>query len=331
MSYRTPRTLSTFCRTVLPLFRKATDGRRILNDVAGIVETDRWNSFDRFHDTARTLVRGYEAAGAQAEVTPVPTGGRIGSGRWIVHEAADVRSATCEVVRPVRQRIVDYKENPWHAVQWSASTPPNGMVTELVVLDSPEELDLIPAGGLAGKTVLTHMDLRGQLKALSDRGAAGVISDRPVPDNPGATHWGKFGWGGIPIENAAVRLVGLVLSETGGKKLRRLAQKHGSLTLRTRVDIRRYVGAHDLVSGILPGRDDPRDELWVLAHSYEPGAHDNASGVALCLEIARLLGGLVADGRLPRRTIRLLNAYECYGFFHYAENVERDRPPLAGV
>src|SRR5205085_7389548 len=65
----------------------------------------------------------------------------------------------------------------------------------------------------------------------------------------------------------------------------------------------------------------------------EPGAHDNASGVALCVEVARVLEGLITAGRLPRpkRTIRLLNAYECYGFFQYLEEVRRLQPPLAGV
>ena len=69
MAYRTPPTILKFCRTVLPLIQKATDGRRILSDVADIVSTDRWNSFDRFHDTTRALVRQYVSAGAKAEVS----------------------------------------------------------------------------------------------------------------------------------------------------------------------------------------------------------------------------------------------------------------------
>ena len=43
------------------------------------------------------------------------------------------------------------------------------------------------------------------------------------------------------------------------------------MTMRVRVDIRRYVGTHDVVSGIIRGAADPQDELWVLAHSAEPG------------------------------------------------------------
>ena len=105
MSIRTPRSLSAFCRQTLPLLLQETSGRRMIQAAAEVVDTDRWNSFDRFHDTTRTLVRHYEEAGAGAEVESIQTGGRIGSGRWIIHEAADVRGATVDVIRPVRQRL----------------------------------------------------------------------------------------------------------------------------------------------------------------------------------------------------------------------------------
>ncbi len=333
MAPRTPRSLSTFCRKTLPLIQGRTDGKRLLNTVAAIVETDRWNSFDRFHETTRTLVDRYSAAGAAVEVDPLQTGGRIGSGRWIIHEAADVRSATVDVIRPVRQRVLDYKDNPWHVIQWSGATPRNGMVSELVILDDPEKLERIRPDGLSGKIVLTRLNPRSRLWELARTGAAGVITDEPVENLPNATPWTKFGWGGIPIGNAAFHLVGLVLSENAGKKLRRLAQKHGSLTLRTRVDTRKYVGKHDIVSGLILGEDRPQEEIWALAHNGEPGAIDNSSGVALCVEIATVLESLIAEGSLPRpkRTIRLLNAYECYGFFKYLEDIERPVPPLGGL
>ena len=333
MDWQTPDSLTKFCRDVLPLLHHQTKGERLCKTVADIVETDRWNSFDRFHDTTETLVRHYEDAGAFVEVTPLQTGGRIGSGRWVIHEATDVREAIVDVVAPVQQRVLDYAENSWHVVQWSGSTPSDGMQNELVIVDSDEEFDRILPGGLVGKMVLTRMDSRGWLQRLAETGAAGVITDRPVSNLPDATAWGKFGWGGIPLPNAAVHLVGLVLSMNEGGKLRALAQKHGTLKLHTKVNIHRYVGTHDMVSGIIRGSGAPEEELWVLAHSAEPGALDNASGVALCVEVARVLEGLISTGQLPRprRTIRLLNAYECYGFFKYLEDVERTQTPLAGV
>ena len=210
-------------------------------------------------------------------------------GDAIIHEAADVRSATVDVIRPVRQRVLDYKDNPWHVIQWSGATPSNGMVNELVIVDDPEKLERIRPDGLSGKIVLTRLNPRGRLRDLARTGAAGVITDEPVGNLPNATPWTKFGWGGIPIGNAAFHLVGLVLSENAGKKLRRLAQKHGRLTLRTRIDTRKYLGTHDIVSGLIPGQDRPQEEIWALAHNGEPGAIDNSSanGISAPLRAAR--------------------------------------------
>jgi aminoglycoside N3'-acetyltransferase len=333
MAWRAPRSLDTFCREILPLVREQVQGARLLSTVAEIVRTDRWNSFDRFHETTKTLVRLYEEAGAAAEVRSFPTGERLGSGRWVIHEATDVLGATLDLIEPAPQRVLDYRQNPWHVAQWSGATPPEGMTCPLEIVDTAEALQAVPPGGLAGKLVLTCLDPRPHLAPLTEKGALGVLTDRPVPNLPDATAWTKFGWGGISPDCPADPIVGLAVCEQDGRKLRALIREHGLVTAHAQVDIRCYAGTHDLVSGLIRGAADPQDEVWVLAHSAEPGAHDNASGVALCVEIARVLEGLIAAGRLPRpkRTIRLLNAYECYGFFKYLEDVRRLQPPLAGV
>ena len=333
MAVRPPSSLNALCRDTLPLLLRQADGRQMLEQVADLVESERWNSFDQFHRTTDKLVQYYARAGAIAEVDAIQTGGQIGSGRWIIQEAADVRSATVDIVAPFKERLLDYKENPWHIIQWSAATPKKGLRAALVVLDERADIERLGVGSLRGKVVLTRQDPRSLLGLLADRGAVGVLSDRPVPNNPQALAWTKFGWGAIPMEHATARLVGYVLSQRQGEKLRRQLQKHGQLSLLLKADIGKYVGHHDVVSGVVRGSGDPQDEVWAIAHSGEPGAADNASGVVQTLEIARLLEGLIASGKLqrPRRSIRLINAYECYGFFAYLERKRRLQTPLAGV
>lgn len=333
MPVRTPGRLSAYCREALPLLWRESDGAATMEAVRAIVETDKWTSFDRYHDTTRTLMKGFEAAGADAEVYAARTGGPMGSGRWVIQEAQDVAAVTVDVVRPHRERIADYRDNPWHYVKWSTSTPSEGMVNDLAVVDSQEELDRLPRNGLAGKMVLTHLGVYRQVRQWADKGAVGLLIDPPVSGAPGATAWTSFGWGGVSIAAGSARLVGVAIPHETGQKLRGLVKRGGRIVLKTRVDIRRHVGAHDVVSGIVWGAGDPDDEVWAIAHSAEPGAVDNASGVAACLEIARILESLIAAGRLPRpkRTIRLLCGYECYGFFHYLEHAPRGQTPLAGV
>ena len=70
------KSLQRLCRETLPLMLKETSGREILDAVEEVQTTDRWNSFDRFHDTTEALVRRYEAAGARA-------GGRQYYYNWI--------------------------------------------------------------------------------------------------------------------------------------------------------------------------------------------------------------------------------------------------------
>ena len=328
-----PKSLQRLCRETLPLMLQQANGQQIMAAVRDVVQTDRWNSFDRFGETTATLTNRYEAAGARVEVESIQTGGRLGSGRWIIREAADVAGATVEVVHPLAERVLDWQENPWHVIQWSAATPARGLRLRLVILDRVEDIQRQPTDGLTGAISLTKLDPRTHLGLLAAKGAAAVITDRPVPNLPSAVAWTKFGWGAIPLEQAAAQLVGFAISEQQGERLRRLAQQHGPLTLHVRADIRKYVGSHDVVCGVIEGAADPQDEVWAIAHSAEPGAIDNASGVAVTLEIARVIQGLIEAGKLapPKRTIRLLNAYECYGFFAYLERVRRLQTPLAGA
>ena len=94
------------------------------------------------------MTRHYEEVGAEVEVETIATGGRIGSGRWIIQEAADVSGATVDVVAPVQRRLLDYQKDPWHMIQWTAATPAVGVRTGLVVLDSAEDPDKLIAQGV---------------------------------------------------------------------------------------------------------------------------------------------------------------------------------------
>jgi hypothetical protein len=114
-----PRSVDLFCRDIVPLLHRRVSPERLVELVAEIVATDRWNSYDRFHQTSETLQRSLREAGASTEVYAVQTGGEIGGGRWVIHEAQDVRAAVVDIVHPVQRRIIDYAENPWQAIQWS--------------------------------------------------------------------------------------------------------------------------------------------------------------------------------------------------------------------
>jgi len=316
----------------LPALHRRLDGEAILADVAAIVTNDRWNSFDRFHHTTATLIDRYAAAGVPTELHRVPTGEGLGTGRWRIAEAADVLAARLVRLDPEPAELVTFADNPWLVAKWSACTPADGIRGRLAVIDEHEERDKLRPGELAGCVVLTRQALSGQGAKWLDKGAAVVISDAPVANLEDATPWASFGWGSVPLADGPARPVGLAVSQTIGADLRRRADQ-GQVDLLVEVDARRYPGSHDVLSGLVRGAGDPQSELWVIAHGAEPGACDNASGVAVALAAARAMEAAIAAGELrrPKRTIRFLTAYECYGFFAYLEQIKRFERPVAGL
>src|SRR4051794_35891137 len=114
--------LAWFSREKLPAMLAEANGARMISVAREIVATDRWNSFDRFHETNQTLLKAYETAGAKAELYTIPTGGMRGNGKWIIPEAQDVTDATLDLIQPVARRVLDYRWCPWHVTQWTAAT-----------------------------------------------------------------------------------------------------------------------------------------------------------------------------------------------------------------
>ncbi|MCK5802071.1 MAG: AAC(3) family N-acetyltransferase [Lentisphaeria bacterium] len=143
------------------------------------------------------------------------------------------------------------------------------------------------------------------------------------------------------VDQFAQSIVPVLLDGVDGERILKMASKLPETDswisfdryAETAMQVREYVGPHDVVSSVVLGREDPQDEVWALAHSHEPGAVDNASGVAVCVEAARLLESLIARGviRRPRRSIRFLTGHDCHGFFEHLISGKRLQPPLAGV
>ncbi|MBT3379384.1 MAG: hypothetical protein HN742_32930 [Lentisphaerae bacterium] len=318
---------------LISILRDQTDDARIMALVSEIVNTDRWNSFDQFPKTTETILRAFSNQGLETESCRLQTGGRMGTGRWLIQEASEIQSATLRVVAPTQQPLADYHDNPWSAIQWGCSTPSAGLTCSVRVVDSWKELERIPQHGLRGTFVLTRLSPAGNHFRWANTGAAGLICDAPVKGCPDATCWGKFGWGGLPFGTSHSRLPGIMLSKNTGKALRALLRSDDGVRLHMNVRVRSGVGHHDVVSGILSGRADPQDEVWAIAHSCEPGAIDNASGISVCAEALQILSAAIQAGLVPAplRSIRALAGFECYGFFEYLISQKRLQSPLAGV
>ncbi len=212
----------------------------MLRDVRTLVTTDRLNSFEGFLRTARAIRAMYRRGGVSTEVITIPTGPADGSGSWVIQEAGDVRDAAVDVVSPVRRRIADFSRNPWCVVQWSAGTKRGGVTSELVVIDSWDDLRAAGEGSLRGRMILTSLSPWHAAHEFARTGADGILASVPngtgfgmtprARQLPDATEWTKLGWGGLPMEHAGCRLVAIAVSPRTGVWLRALAASRAPRT-----------------------------------------------------------------------------------------------------
>jgi len=163
-----------------------------------------------------------------------------------------------------------------------------------------------------GAVVFGDGSLGGLFRAaVIDRGALGVISTQIadyISDDPDVLQWGS-----IPYDESR-KAFGFKASRRAARTLRAALQAGPRRVHVEVVSSFAHKPERTLVYEI-PGRTRPAERIVLAAHVQEPGAGDNASGVATLMELARSLGTGVASGRIPApaRTITFLWLNEISG------------------
>jgi len=281
------------------------------------------------------ICRRHREHGIEAEVIPYPADDKT---EWLNGHKNPLewipKMGSLDVVKPVDKagRICSYAEEPLSLVCNSTSTPAGGVEAEVVAMPAggskDEEYDGID---VKGKIIFTNLPAGSAEGQARKRGAVGVISDcicppwlsshppvREPEDVPDLTMWSIFS--GRRNETG---LWGFSLSARQGRRLRQIIRESNEpVILRAEVDADLVEGSSEMVNALLPGTDLAEEEIWVLAHSSEPGARDNASGCCLSVEIARALKSLIEKSALPplRRSIRFMTGVEVSGFLPYIDD-----------
>jgi hypothetical protein len=308
--------------------RSEISAERAFGRLQRLFATDRGSSFAGYARSADYAEEAMRSAGLErVERIPVPADGVTRFEDWVMPLAWDVEEAFLEVLgengRP-GGRLCSWREEPNSLAMWSAPTPREGLEAELVAEED--------AADWRGRLVLTGRRPNRMKREAVQRGAVGVVSDfHPAPEEyPESTFWSNA-WGDGPgswmMTARDSRLPGFLLSPRAGRRLREMLSSRPGLRLGALVRSRLYEGKLPVVTGVLPGADPRAGEVLLSAHIYEQGAHDNCSGGAVVLEVARALSALVGRGELPRprRSLRFMLQAECYGTMAYA----RLRPEAA--
>ncbi len=284
-----------------------------------IMETGGYNK-DRLSDEYRSTfyeskyiydrLKQYGLPGAAIERFP---GGEVWDG---------IRGELWEV-KPLHQKLASYRDMTAMLVRGSS---PADVEAELVWIGTGKEED-IDSTTVTGKIVVTEGSIYTAHRiACIKYGALGVVAismSRPYLDPI------QIPWRGIGGRGGQESKFGFYLPYRSGYFLKKRLLNGEKITVHAVVEskMEKYE-IQDVVCHI-PGTDPDAGEVIFSAHLFEgivkQGANDNKSGSAAILEVARVLHGLIEEGRLPRqrRTIRFVWGPEFSGIGRWVKNNKR--------
>jgi hypothetical protein len=263
-----------------------------------------------YYETGYVLKKLKEYGINDSEIIELPTRSQT---TW------DAESAELRMISPEKTKIADLKEVPASLCSGSGTVD---VTAELVYVGFGNREPMYKDKDVKGKIVLVNGS-PGMAKALAvDKlGAVGLIG------------WGgshadydvdEIGWSSIrTVENE--KTFGFVVSKRQFEELRDLCERGTKVELRARVKAHMVPYKEEMVSALIPGRENPGEELVFTAHLFEgftkQGANDNISGCAALLETARTIKKLLDDGKIAplKRSIRFLFIPEISGTIAYLQ------------
>jgi len=207
----------------------------------------------------------------------------------------------------------------------SFSTPAGGVMARLVDVGRGREADF--AGkDVTGAVVIGDADPGSLLQTGATHGAIGAVSTTLgryiTPDPPGAPatprdQWNILQWGSIRYDEAKKGFAFKATPKAAARLRQAIATAPADRPASVRVTIASTFssGPNRMVVAEIPGRSAPSERVVITAHVQEPGANDNASGVATLTELARAMRLAISAGAAapPERTITFLWLEEISG------------------
>lgn len=187
----------------------------------------------------------------------------------------------------------------------SFSTPPGGLEAEVVYLEGCEEADF-QGKDLTGKIVMADCHCYPLFKtAVEKYGAIGIMGYSIPSYNQPEKYIHSIPFTAIPY-NPEKRAFGINLS-TAARRTLLAALKQGPVRVKVDIDTRLYPSEELTLIAEIPGTALAEERFVFSAHIQEPGANDNASGVAVQAEMARVAAHLwQAEQVRPARTLTFL-------------------------
>jgi cyclophilin family peptidyl-prolyl cis-trans isomerase/HEAT repeat protein len=219
----------------------------------------------------------------------------------------------------------------------SFSTPGDGIVAPLVDVGRGDRDEDYAGKTIKGAVVLGDADV-GQLwrRAVAGQGALGVISTA-LPkylnaDPPGAKptprdQWDILQWSSVPYDEMR-KAFGFKSSPRAAATMRKrlAAAGAGGVTVRVNITSSFATGPVRTLVAEIPGAIAAGERIVMAAHIQEPGANDNASGVATLAELAASMSAAIRQKKIPApaRTLTFLFINEISGSRRWLQDHPED-------
>lgn len=315
-------------KNFIGVFEDMFDRQWLTEHIINLYKIERKQTFPAYQQAAEYTYNLMTSCGIESEIIKSPADGKTIYQDKCMPIGWDISNATLTLTTPVpginNPVIADYTAEPLAIVKHSVSTPPEGIVVNIVT-----EAQMLAGEDVKGALILLNQAVRPRgeiIRTILDLGAIGWVSDNLEDPHttPDSVSWmnaatERNSW---HVQAGDRDFISFQITPRIGLELRN-ACEHGQVSARIVSDGKRYETFLPAITGLLKGEDDR--ELWIVSHMYEPLVDDNANGVVGSIAILNAIKELVDAGKIKLKySIRLVFAAEMYGVAAVAEHFGGD-------
>ncbi len=210
---------------------------------------------------------------------------------------------------------------------YSASTPVEGITAEVVDVGKGRKEDFADKD-LKGKIVLAETGAYQLYRQAIEKGAVGVLAYSLPKYTQPEKNVNSIQFQSIAYTDSVNQKWAIMLSYQAKEKLK-AAQAKGPVRVTVKVETKIYKADELTLVANARGTVKPDERFVYSAHVQEPGANDNATGVATLAEMARTTAMLIQQKKFsPQRTITFLWGDEIVSTDRY---IKDDKTRAAGI
>ena len=274
-------------RKVLEDSKREVSGKNAKEYVSEIIKFHRIQVTEGYNKAASLCKKIFEENGIETEILEYDSDGKKMYLGFLSPEGWSIKKG---ILRIDDKEYANFEKESISVIQ--RSIPFKGEV-DLIYAEKEEDFK-------KGYLVFTH-DFKKGKDFARNYGCLGIVTDenRSKVDAPDSLQYLSF-WG--------EKLFGFVISPREGEKLEKELKK-GKKKTYVEIESSFFPSKMKIVSAKIEGEKD--EEIILISHLChpKPGGNDNASGVGLSLEIARVLKKF----KKPKRGIRILLVPEVHG------------------